>query len=116
MKKLIMKDTKQKLSWTANYEATFQNLPSTNRHGSPLNKRCHQQKAFSEKKILHHFEWLLLNLTTSSKNWGSLQEKKINENHKKSPLIKTSTKSDSFHLKEYSPLKGNTSTKRNDFY
>ena len=30
--------------------------------------------------------------------------------------LKSSSKCNSFHLKEYSPLKGNTSTKRNDFH
>ena len=42
--KLVMKDTKQKHSWIANYEAAFRNLSSTNRNAS------------SEKKFLHHFE------------------------------------------------------------
>ena len=63
--KLVMKDTKQTHSWIANYEAAFQNLSSTNRNAS------------SEKKSLHHFEWLLLNLKTYSKNWGSLPVKKL---------------------------------------
>ena len=60
--------------------------------------------------------FLLLNLTTSSKNWGSLWGKKLTKAIKQIPSIKTSSKSDSFYLKEYSPLKENTSTKRNGFH
>ena len=67
-----MKDAKQKLSWIASYETAFQNLPSTIGMVSHKIALYHQKKVSSEKKFLHHFEWLLLNLTTSSKNWGSL--------------------------------------------
>ena len=56
--------------------------------------------------------FLLLNLTTSSKNWESLQGKKLTKAIKQNPSIKTFTKNDSFHLNEYSPLKGNKTTKK----
>ena len=45
--KLTMKDTKQKLSWIASYEAAFQNLSSTNKENS------FQWENFST--ILNHF-------------------------------------------------------------
>ena len=57
-----MKDTKQKLSWIANYEAAFWNLPSTN------------WKASCEKKDYPPF-WMTF--AESNNFLGSLQEKKL---------------------------------------
>ena len=61
----LIKDSKQKLYWIANYEAAFQNLSSTSK-----------EKSFQWKKNFSDISNDLLNITTSSKHGGSLQQQK----------------------------------------